>query len=958
MNIYIRVCYILLFSIVGGTISSQNIDSLELALKRTNDDTVKIKLYTELSEICDFNKIQEYTLPVIKISSIHLKDKSLSHQQTIFYLRYLSIALNNSGFYYEKQGAIYKAEDYYQRSLTISHAIGYDKGESEVLSNLGSVYNLWGNIPLALEFYHRSLKIRERINYKVGIANCYHNLALIYRVLGDFDKEMEFHQKGLKIRREINDLEGMIHTLNSIGMIYFNKGDVARANVYIRKSIDLSDKIKYEYGKASSLVIMTTVLNEKKEYQKSLEYLKKALVIFKKVDDKVNYTNTLITISETYLKQGKLKEAQEYGETGLNLSKELGYPAYIKSSSNILSQIYFKKRDYLNAYNMHHLFKQMEDSISNETIRKVSVQKSFQYEYEKRKIEDSLRTIEERNVFSLQIKQEQMESTTLYVFIILIAIFSFFIYTRFKISIRQKNIIELQKKEVERERELADDRRKIAEEQRTIIEDTLLKMEKVQTELQAAKALAEKTTKAKTEFVANMSHEIRTPLNAVLGFSELLKGNTKDAKYENFVDKILLGGRNLLALVNDILDMSKIESGEFKIEKSTVDIDLLINECYQMFVKKAEEKGLSFNVVYKNNDLPSFYLLDETRVRQIIFNLLSNAIKFTKKGEIKVTVDLYENPENSSKVNLTISVKDTGIGIPVEQQEVVFEAFKQQDGQSTREYGGTGLGLAITKRLVDALDGDIILKSTPGIGSEFIVNIYDLDVSVFSNNENVYNDYADYKFNDQTILLVEDIESNSELIKGFLEYSNLNVVIAENGVEAIETLEGIQPDLILMDMMMPLMDGYAASKIIKADSRFMKIPIVALTASGFEHNEVKIKELCDDYLRKPISKKDLINKLAKFLSGDSQKGMEADDSLSDKAKNELRTLFMEQWEQILILSSIDDILVFSKSLLIYGKTNNLTSIIHYANQLAFHVDNFEIEEMNLLFKEFKNMIEG
>jgi signal transduction histidine kinase/CheY-like chemotaxis protein len=488
-------------------------------------------------------------------------------------------------------------------------------------------------------------------------------------------------------------------------------------------------------------------------------------------------------------------------------------------------------------------------------------------------------------------------------------------------------------------------------------------MKNTQLKLIDAKDEAEKANKAKSEFLANMSHEIRTPLNAVLGFSELLKGNTREPKYEKYIDGILTGGKNLLSLINDILDLSKIEAGHMNIQNVPVDLYALALEFKQLFAQKAEEKKIHFNIEV-NNGLVGHVLIDETRIRQILFNLLGNAFKFTEQGEITLAIDCINTKTQNSKLDLVFKVKDTGIGIQKDQQKVIFEAFRQQDGQSTRKYGGTGLGLAITKRLVDMMNGELHLESTPAKGSTFSVHIRNIDVSAIEESTDAASDNLVYKFNGQTIMLVEDIQSNREVVKGFLEKHNVRVVTAENGQDAIDKLEHAQPDLILMDMMMPVMDGYSATRQIRLDRKNDHVIIIALTASALKQSEDDIRAWCNDYLRKPISQSELLKTLAIYLEHSKTAGSDIVCSFDQKhtydfspeLKLKLQDSFVQQWEDIKELMSIDDLVDFAKKIEHFALKNDNVMLNAYAKRLITHADNFEIEDLNSLFIHFNEMI--
>ena len=386
---------------------------------------------------------------------------------------------------------------------------------------------------------------------------------------------------------------------------------------------------------------------------------------------------------------------------------------------------------------------------------------------------------------------------------------------------------------------------------------------KLEETLVEAKTKAEQANKIKTEFLANMSHEIRTPMNAILGFAELLKGKTTENKYENYLEGILSGGNALMSLIDDILDLSKIEAGALKISESAVDLDQLLKDQYNIFSPKAKEKGLFLNY-FIEPEVPTVLFLDEIRIKQILFNLIGNAIKFTHSGYVAVAIELL--PSSADKtVDIKLSVRDTGIGIPENQYAAIFEPFRQMDGQSARTYGGTGLGLSISKRLASIMGGELIVESKLGEGSVFTVLLKKIKPAVENYRKPGTKLLPNPSFKNQTILVVEDVESNRIVLRGLLEPYNLNIVETENGLEALNCIEEIKPDLIFLDLMMPVMDGHETATRIRnhANLKIAQTPIVILSATA--QSETNILELANAFLRKPTSREELLEVLLRYL---------------------------------------------------------------------------------------------
>ncbi|MCK4493306.1 MAG: PAS domain S-box protein, partial [Methylococcales bacterium] len=389
-------------------------------------------------------------------------------------------------------------------------------------------------------------------------------------------------------------------------------------------------------------------------------------------------------------------------------------------------------------------------------------------------------------------------------------------------------------------------------------------------ELINAQLKAETANRSKSEFLANMSHEIRTPMNAILGFTEILQRLETDSKKSHYIDTIHTSGQSLLHLINDILDLSRIESGKMELQNHSISIKTLVTELDSLFSQKVYDKGLSFECIVDNN-IPDIVIIDESRLRQVLINLIGNAVKFTHQGFIKLVIKSELIDATSNRVNLTFIVSDSGIGIPKEQQETIFSSFSQVKGQKETLYGGTGLGLTITLKIIQLMKGNISVEGDSGVGTSFNVFIPDIEIGSVIKNDclNSFINTKSITFSPASILIVDDVDYNREILATYLVDWDFQLYFAENGEQALKKALEIQPDLILLDMKMPVMDGYEAATKLKGLKETETIPIIAVTAFALNQDEEVINQLCDGYLRKPVQRNELIKELIKFLDNGS-----------------------------------------------------------------------------------------
>ena len=384
---------------------------------------------------------------------------------------------------------------------------------------------------------------------------------------------------------------------------------------------------------------------------------------------------------------------------------------------------------------------------------------------------------------------------------------------------------------------------------------------------------------AKSQFLANMSHEIRTPINGIMGMNSMLleeldDGNTEDAK--QYALNINSASQTLLSIINDILDISKIESGKMELVPVEYELFSVLNDCYNMTYSRAAEKGLSFEMDIDSN-IPSVLYGDEIHIRQVINNFLSNAVKYTPSG--KVILRVKEAERNNGVSTLSIAVEDTGIGIKEEDKEKLFSNFTRLDEERNRNIEGTGLGLSLTRKLVQLMGGDISVESTYGKGSVFSVTLDQIIVNEqpVGNFSDKYSDYVSQKkenasqinIPDAKILVVDDVEMNLQVVKGMLKRTHANLDLAYSGRECLEKIAVKRYDIILLDHMMPEMDGIETFERMKNDRSHPNTdtPVIVLTANAIVGaKEMYLEKGFTDYLSKPILRNDLIQMLYKYLS--------------------------------------------------------------------------------------------
>jgi signal transduction histidine kinase/CheY-like chemotaxis protein len=499
-----------------------------------------------------------------------------------------------------------------------------------------------------------------------------------------------------------------------------------------------------------------------------------------------------------------------------------------------------------------------------------------------------------------------------------------------------------------------------------------LRQQKREHELMEAKLQAEHSNQEKTAFLANMSHEIRTPMNAILGFSELLQNDLSKPRHRQYLQSIRSSADSLLLLINDILDMSKIEAGAMELRPEPTDLREICDFVRTLFSEPATKKHLKVECHVVEN-MPHALLLDRIRLRQILVNLVGNAVKFTDKGGVDVRVN-WEKQQTSSHVTLVIEVQDTGVGIPQDKLDAIFKPFVQAGAHREKEKQGTGLGLSIVKRLAGIMGGTVTVASVMEQGSAFHLRFPDVPISARLPASAKFASSSEVNFNElrpATLLVVDDNETNCRLIAGMFAGSHHHLYFGSSGDEAVAKARELKPDILLLDVRMPGLGGYEALDQIRKIPGLEFLPIIAVTASNLLSEDHSLKERFSGFVRKPFSQRELFDELADFLprhlkpetikktSGSNRPETESAELVpaSKELVSRLRQLLVERWPAIRDSVAINESRAFGSELKDLGQRWQCPPLVNYAQKLLLDAENYAVTDLEKHLGEFALLVE-
>ena len=460
-----------------------------------------------------------------------------------------------------------------------------------------------------------------------------------------------------------------------------------------------------------------------------------------------------------------------------------------------------------------------------------------------------------------------------------------------------------------------------------ILTNTVNERKEFEKQIEESRQKAEESLETRKLFLANISHEIRTPISAISGMSGILADTEISETQKQYVKAIQSSSKSLMVIVNDILDMSKLESGKFSAEFIPFDLRAILDPLYTTYLLRTDEKGIAFSVDYPS-DMPKWLFGDPTRLGQILNNLISNAIKFTDKGKVTLKITFDKKGKHNE---FCFSVTDTGIGIDQEKLKTIFEFFSQEDNTITRRFGGTGLGLAISKSISELLGGEIIVESEKNVGSTFKFCLTMPEASEQLKNETAI---VRTDLKGKNVLIVEDNELNRFLAVTILKKWNANIHIAENGEEAVKAVSSLDIDIVLMDIQMPVMDGVAAAIAIRSELK-SNVPIIALTANALESEKEKCWQAgMNEYITKPYNPEFLREKII-FLTEHNSKSEEPNSE--NISLDNLQTLMNGSKEQMIRMTQVF-----------------LDQIEKHFNELKFALNENDLDEITAVTHKLKS----
>lgn len=762
-------------------------------------------------------------------------------------------AIKMQGVSYYYQGLIQQAVESYTRALRVAEKMDAPISEANLLSNIGLAYfDMW-DMSKALDYYTRAKSIYEKYGSAQDKADILHNIAGLYIRLSSYDIALDMYRETLKIFEKLGDEEGVAQSYGNMGVAYSELGQYQLSLHYYQRALRYYQKTHDAYYLSSRHVNIANVYLRTGDLELALSHADKAIEFAEQINNKTLELAGLLSRAKIELLQGKLTQAEVTLTTSIEMAKKYKDDLRVQDGIGMHALIKAGQGDFTTAVAHFDQFVRTLKAANNERLLR-SLGELHSRINASQLTQEIIDLKQKQRVQELEMSKQRQLAIMLFILFIMLVVTGITIYRR---------MIE-----------------KGAKEQLSLM------VAKRTNELEETAEKLRSANEIKSQFLANISHEIRTPLTAILGQTDtLMNGFYKPEQLNDELAVIHKQSEHLKDLINDVLDISKIEANKLELSLKEGDLVCLLNDVHSMLSGQAKAKGLKFAF---HNQLGEQFItrLDFTRVKQILINLCANAIKFTHQGEVELQV-------TQTQQGICFQVSDTGIGMDASQLKLIFECFSQGDNSISRRFGGTGLGLSLSQQLAIMMGGYISVESEINKGSVFAFYLpcKEHESSQTDANSKYGNDLPQsLKGLSGKVLIAEDHADNRRLIRRYLESMGLDVIAVDNGAKAVEQCLIEFPDVVLLDIQMPVLDGLSALKLLK-ESGFTQ-PIYALTANAISHEiEAYLQAGFTGYLAKPIDKNVFFTQLAKHCKNTAE-STKASHDISD-----LVTSFIQSFNQ-------------------------------------------------------------
>jgi signal transduction histidine kinase/DNA-binding response OmpR family regulator len=752
-------------------------------------------------------------------SAIAVFQKALSIAERIKFDDGKSTALIGLGNVNTRKGNLGKGEEYLKLNIAFAREIGDFEGLASSYNNLGNIFNEQGEYKKAMEAYTEAAKINAHIGHKKNAGINSVNIGMIHLKLENYEEAIAYFQKSDSIFKKLDFPLGQAFVLKNMGIVFRNQGKTEKALAQYRQALELYGQMGSQKERAQTYQNLGNIYSDKRQSAAAIENYRQSLLIATKISDSITMALASQSLGQEFFNAGTLDSATLYSSRAVAIAQEIGANLTRMDGYKTLSEVNHALGNQWEAYDFRIKYEAWKDSLYTIEKRELAEEIEAKYQDEQKTQEIAL-LASEKEVQALQLGKRKNERNAIIGFAMLLLFLAALLYNQYRI--KQKSNKELQE-----------------------------------------------LNRLKSNFFANISHEFRTPLTLIKGPIEYLEQNPGEKLEKEDLRMIRRNTNRLLGLVNQLLDLSKIDEGKLKLNLREGDLFKSIRTAAASFNSHAAQRQMNYRIHVPNSNLWASF--DRDKMEKVIYNLLSNAFKFCEDGGTVAIETSHQDDE------LMIQVSDTGPGIASEKLPFIFDRFYQVDGGFTKEIEGSGIGLSISHDLVELMDGTITVSSEVGKGTFFTVQIPVEEIKsgpstlAVSDEQKTTIGVAPFEFPKTDvrplpeILVIEDNEDMRQYI-GKQLWEQYKVVEAVNGAQGLKLASTRLPDLIITDLMMPKIDGMELCKQLKSNITTSHIPIIMLTAMAGEKNKIEGLETgADDYLTKPFSSTELLARIKNLM---------------------------------------------------------------------------------------------